>query len=81
MPGRGTADAIFVVRQQQEKYIAANKLLHFAFIDLEKARDLVPRKVPWWASKEPLVLGIGCVCHAGQVLQCPESFVGQWSVQ
>ena len=51
VPDRGTADAIFVVRQLQEKYIAANKLLYFAFIDLEKARDCVPRKVPWWASK------------------------------
>ena len=30
-------------------YIAANKLLYFAFIDLEKAFDYVPRKVIWWA--------------------------------
>ena len=51
VPDRGTADAIFIVRQLQEKYIAANKLLYFAFIDLEKARDCVPRKVPWWALK------------------------------
>ena len=27
-PGRGTKDAIFVVRQLQEKYLAANKTLH-----------------------------------------------------
>ena len=50
LPGRGTTDAIFIVRQLQEKYIAANKLHYFAFIHLEKARDRVPRKVPWWAS-------------------------------
>ena len=37
--GRGTTDAIFVVRQLQEKYLAANKRLYMAFIDLEKAFD------------------------------------------
>ena len=26
--GRGTTDAIFVIRQLQEKYVAANKRLH-----------------------------------------------------
>ena len=49
MPGRGTADAIFIIRQLQEKYIAANKPLYFPFVDLEKAFDQVPRKVLWWA--------------------------------
>ena len=44
VPGRGTTDAIFVVRQLQEKYLAANKRLHMAFVDLEKAFDRVPRK-------------------------------------
>ena len=28
VPGRGTTDAIFVVRQLQEKYLAGNKRLH-----------------------------------------------------
>ena len=49
VPGRGTTDAIFTVRQLQEKYIAAKKPLFFAFVDLEKAFDRVPRKVLWWA--------------------------------
>lgn len=49
VPGRGTTDAIFTVRQMQEKYIAAKKPLFFAFVDLEKAFDRVPRKVLWWA--------------------------------
>ena len=48
VPGRGTTDAIFIVRQQ-EKYIAAKKLLYCAFIDLEKAFDHVPRKGLWRA--------------------------------
>ena len=43
--GRGTTDAIFNVRQLQKKYLAANKRLYMAFIDLEKAFDRVPRKV------------------------------------
>ena len=52
IPGRGTTDAIFVVRQLQEKYLAANKRLYMALVDLEKASDRVPRKVIWWALRK-----------------------------
>ena len=52
IPGRGTTDAIFVVRQLQEKYLAANKRLYMAFVDLEKAFDQVPRKVIWRALRK-----------------------------
>ena len=31
MSGRGTTDAIFIVRQLQEKHLAANKPLYMAF--------------------------------------------------
>ena len=47
VPGRGTTDAIFVEKQLQEKYLAANKRLYMAFVDLEKAFDGVPRKIVW----------------------------------
>ena len=49
MPGGGTTNAIFIVRQVQEAYIRKNRNLYFAFIDLEKAFDRVPGKVLWWA--------------------------------
>jgi len=48
-PGRGTTDAIFIIRQVQEKFLAKNKELWIAFVDLEKAFDRVPREVLWWA--------------------------------
>src|SRR5208282_3981284 len=38
-PGRGTTDAIFIVRQIQEKFLAQKKDLWMAFVDLEKAFD------------------------------------------
>ena len=34
MPGRGTTDAIFILRQLQEKHLAKNKKLYFTFVDL-----------------------------------------------
>ena len=51
MPGVGTTDTIFIMRQLQEKYLAKRRNLYLAFVDLEKAFDRVPRKVIWWAMR------------------------------
>ena len=52
MPGRGTVDAVFVLRRLSEKFRAKNKKLFFVFVDLEKAFDWLPREVTrfalWW---------------------------------
>ena len=34
VPGRGTTDAIFLLRQLQEKYLGKRKNLYLAFVDL-----------------------------------------------
>ncbi|KAJ8735904.1 hypothetical protein PYW07_007524 [Mythimna separata] len=52
MPGRGTTDAIFAIRQLCEKFRCAHKNLQMVLIDLEKAYNRVHREVLWWALKE-----------------------------
>ena len=52
MPGKGTTDAIFIMQQVQEKHQAEKKRLDYAFMDLEKAFDRVPRKVVRWALRK-----------------------------
>jgi len=52
MPGKGITDAIFTVQQMQEKYGCKGKKLYFAFVDLEKAFDRVPREVTRWALRK-----------------------------
>src|SRR3989442_3743511 len=61
-PGKGTTDAIFIVRHVQEKLLGKQELW-MAFVDLEKAFDRVPGEVLWWALrhvgvKEWMVNGI-----------------------
>ena len=37
MPGRGTVDAVLIVRRMQEKYQKMDQKLHMCFVDIEKA--------------------------------------------
>ena len=39
MPGRGTVDAMFVLRRLTEKFRDKNKKSFFVFVDLVKAFD------------------------------------------
>ena len=63
-PGKGTTDAVFIVRQVQEKYLLKKRELWMAFVDLEKAFDRVPRDVIWWALRE-----LGVEEHVVSVIQ------------
>ena len=65
VPGRGTTDAVFVVRQLRE-YLASTKRFYMAFVDLEKVFDRVPQKVIRWALRK---LGVDCATGAGDVCQ------------
>ena len=52
MPGCSTTDVIYILRQMQEKYLIRKRKIYFAFVDLEKTFDQVPRSVLWWAMRK-----------------------------
>ena len=52
MPGKGTVDAMIIVRGMQEEYQKKNKKLYMCFVDMEKVFDRVPRKVMKWAMRK-----------------------------
>ena len=52
VPGRGTTAEIFAVRQLQEIYLAVNKRLFMAIVDLEESFDHVPLNVIWWVLRK-----------------------------
>ena len=54
IPGRGTVDAIFMLRQIMGKYNMAASKLYIVFVDLEKAFNRVPRRVIWWALRKKM---------------------------
>jgi len=49
MKCKRTTDAIFVIRQMQEKFRAKEKKIYFGFVDFVKAFDRVLKKVIRWA--------------------------------
>ena len=51
MPGRETTDAIFILRQLQEKYLVKSKNMFYAFVDLviiAESEDKLKRKLIRW---------------------------------
>ena len=71
VPGRGTTDAIFVVRQLQEKYLAAKKRLHGfrrpgeGISSSTSEGHLVGAEKTWCG-------GVDCATGAGDVCKCSE---------
>ena len=51
MPGKGTTDAIFIMRKVEEKHQAKKKLYYY-FADLEKKFNRVPREVLRWVLRK-----------------------------
>ena len=51
MPGKGTIDAIFIMRKVEKKH-QAKKKLYYAFADLEMKFDRVPREVLRWVLRK-----------------------------
>ena len=52
MPGKGTIDAVYILRRLQEEYLDKEKKLYMYFFDLEKAFYRVPRRVLEWAMRK-----------------------------
>ena len=73
--GKGTIDAVFVIRQMQEKFRVKGKKLYFGFVDLGKAFGRLPRELIRWAVckldvDEWLVSVISNVCVCGSTSSC-----------
>ena len=56
MPGKGTIDAVFILRRLQEEYLDKEKCIYMCFTDLEKRFDRVPRKVLEYAKRKKGIL-------------------------
>ena len=52
MSGKGTTDALFLVRRLKEEHREKDKRMYTCFVDLEKAFDRVPRRVMAWAIRK-----------------------------
>ncbi|VDO76214.1 unnamed protein product [Heligmosomoides polygyrus] len=67
--GCNTVDAIHAVRVLLEKHREKQEPVYFAFVDLEKAFDRVPRDVIWYALRENKLSGCA-FCTLAQGVVC-----------
>ena len=58
-PESGTMDAVFILRTLMEAYREKRRVLHVAFLELQKAFDCVPRQCIWWVDMRAIGLNIG----------------------
>ena len=59
MPGKGTTDALFILRRMQEEFRGREKKLYMCFVDLEKAFDRVQKSDEMGIKKEKLARSVG----------------------
>ena len=52
MPGKGTTDAIFYHATSTRETPSKKKKMYYAFVDLEKEFDRVPREMVRWACRK-----------------------------
>ena len=52
VPGKGTIDAVVILRRIQEEYLAEQKKLYMCLVDMEEAIDGVPRKDVEWPMRK-----------------------------
>ena len=87
MPRGETTDAIFIVRQPQEKFLDKNKNFYSVLIDFEKIFDRVPCKVLWWAMcvvgvSEWIVVIVQAMCNgAKSKLRVNHSYSNEFEVK
>ena len=72
MKGKSTTDAIFSLRQLQEKFREGQEDLHSVFIDLEKVYDRVLREELYWCMRDK-----GCLRSTSEWLEICTNDAGQ----
>ena len=51
-PGCSITNAIYILRQMQEKHLIRKRKICFTFVDLGKTFDRAPRFILWWAMRK-----------------------------
>ena len=81
--GRGCMDQLFAVRIVCEKYLANGKVVFYAFMDLEKAYDMIYRHGVWqmlrvYGVGGKLLKAVQSIYVDSRVCVCVGNFVSEW---